>query len=71
MDAQCAEKRRKQASCTVNQWQAEGGVMKEHCNTGEPCALKGASTVRGGAVGNVLSCETTKKGFWHVYGTKR
>jgi hypothetical protein len=42
--------------------------MKRHCKTGEPCALKGASTVRGGAVGNVLSDETTRKEFWHVKG---
>src|SRR5207249_268013 len=31
----------------------KAGIRKRHCNTGEPCALKGASTVRGGAVGNV------------------
>ncbi len=37
--------------------------MKRHCKTGEPCALKGASTVRGGAVGNVLSDETVRKEF--------
>ena len=37
--------------------------MKRHCNTGEPCALKDASTVRGGAVGNVLTYETTRKEF--------
>src|SRR6266568_4675232 len=35
--------------------------MKRHCGTGEPCALKGASTVRRGADGNVLSYETTRK----------
>ena len=37
--------------------------MKRLCSTGEPCALKDASTVRGGAVGNVLSYETTRKDF--------
>jgi hypothetical protein len=31
------------------------GVVKRHCKTGEPCALKGASTVRRGAVGNVIT----------------
>jgi len=29
--------------------------MKRHCKTGEPCAVKAASTVRGGAVGNGLA----------------
>jgi hypothetical protein len=43
--------------------------MKRHCNTGEPCALKGASTVRRGAVGNGLALETTRKEFWHVRET--
>ncbi len=32
--------------------------MKRHCSTGEPCALKGASTVRRGAVGNVPAMVT-------------
>jgi hypothetical protein len=47
----------------VSQWQVVSGVVKRHCSTGEPDALKGASPVRGGAVGNVLSYETTRKVF--------
>ncbi len=39
----------------VNLWQVGDGVVKTHCKTGEPCALKGASTVRRGAVGNVIT----------------
>jgi len=38
-------------------------VVKRHCETGEPHALKGARPVRGGAVGNRLSCDTTRKDF--------
>ena len=38
-----------------NPWQAAGGVVKRHCKTGEPDALKGASPVRRGAVGNVIT----------------
>jgi hypothetical protein len=45
----------------VSQWQVVGEVVKRHCSTGEPDALKGASPVRRGAVGNVLSYETTRK----------
>ena len=30
-------------------------IMERHCSTGEPCAVKVASTVRGGAVGNGLT----------------
>src|SRR5579859_949911 len=60
-DAQCVDKRRKPALCMVSQWQVVGGVVKRHCSTGEPDALKGASPVRRGAVGNVLSYETTRK----------
>ncbi len=38
-------------------------IVKRHCKTGEPDALKGARPVRRGAVGNVLSKETTRKDF--------
>jgi hypothetical protein len=38
-----------------NPWQAVGGVVKRHCKTGEPDALKDASPVRRGAVGNVIT----------------
>ncbi len=54
-DAPCAAKRRKPASCMANPWQASNGEVKRHCKTGEPCALKGASTVRRGADGNVIT----------------
>ena len=39
------------------------GSINSNDVTGEPCALKGARTVRGGTVGNVLSDETTRRGF--------
>jgi hypothetical protein len=45
------------------------GELEKLVRTGEPCALKGASTVRGGAVGNELTYETTRRVFWQVKGT--
>src|SRR6266852_6703916 len=68
-DAQCGSRKPIRASCTENQWQAVGsGVTKRHCSAREPCALKDASTVRRGAVGNGLPQETTRKEFWHIGG---
>ena len=41
-------------------------LTRKPLNTGEPDTLKGVRPVRWGAVGNVLSYETTRRVFWQV-----
>src|SRR6266851_5877910 len=58
MDAQCAMQKAERASCRIRRVGISHASEQITNDTGEPCAVKAASTVRGGAVGNVPAMAT-------------